>query len=44
MKRKLSKKKISLLKLPNMFKVTVLNRPSKTIRSPYMADVLFNNK
>lgn len=34
----------SLLRLENMFKAQVLARPSKTVKSPYMADILINGK
>ena len=28
-----------LVQLPQLFKATVINRPSKTIKSPYVADI-----
>jgi sugar fermentation stimulation protein A len=32
-----------LYNLPELFKVTVVNRPSKTIKSPYVADVILED-
>ena len=29
-----------IMKLPNIVRATVINRPSKVVRSPYMADIV----
>ena len=29
-----------IMRLPNIVRATVINRPSKVVRSPYMADII----
>ena len=32
------------MRLPNIVRATVINRPSKVVRSPYMADIIVDGE